>query len=552
MSFNLAAVSERIAEVVPDREALVFRDRRLTHAELRDRTRRLANHLLGAGLGCHRERSELAGHESGQDHLALYLHNGNEYLEGMLGAYKARVAPFNVNYRYVEEELVYLLNDAKARAIVYHDCFAPRVAAVRDQVPTLEVFLQVADESGEALLDGAVRYEEALAAASAERPDVEWSPDDLYILYTGGTTGMPKGVLWRQADILVAALGGRDAATGEVFDSLDRFAERASAGALGNGVPMRVLPSPPFMHGAGHWIALGAWHAGNTVLIQDEPERFHAPDVCRVAERERANLLLIVGDAFGKPLIEALRAERYDLAALQIILSGGAALNASYKQELLELLPHVTIMDSIGSSEAGGQGSTVSNADTGASTGRFLPGPGSVVVSEDFTHLLEPGHEGMGWWAKQGQVPLGYLGDPAKTAKTFPVIDGVRYSVPGDRARLLADGAIELHGRDSQTINSGGEKIFAEEVEHALKQHPAIWDAVVAGRPSERWGQEVVAIVQLAEGARFDEASVLAECEKHLARYKLPKAFVVVDRVLRSPAGKADYRWAKEQAATAG
>jgi fatty-acyl-CoA synthase len=363
---------------------------------------------------------------------------------------------------------------------------------------------------------------------------------------------MPKGVLWRQADILVAALGGRDAATGEVFGSLDRFAERAEAGALGGGIPMRVLPSPPFMHGAGHWIALGAWHAGNTVLIQDEPERFHAPDVCRVAERERANLLLIVGDAFGKPLIEALRAGSYDLAALQIILSGGAALNASYKQELLELLPHVTIMDSIGSSEAGGQGSTVSNADTGASTGRFLPGPGSVVVCEDFTRLLEPGHEGMGWWAKQGQVPLGYLGDPAKTAKTFPVIDGVRYSVPGDRARLLADGTIELHGRDSQTINSGGEKIFAEEVEHALKQHPSIWDAVVAGRPSERWGQEVVAIVQLAEGARFDEGSVLAECEKHLARYKLPKAFVVVDRVLRSPAGKADYRWAKEQAATAG
>ena len=552
MSFNLAAVSERIAEVVPDREALVFRDRRLTYAELRDRTRRLANHLIGAGLGCHRERSELAGHESGQDHLALYLHNGNAYLEGMLGAYKARVAPFNVNYRYVEEELVYLLNDAKARAILYHDCFAPRVAAVRDQVPTLEVFLQVADESGEALLDGAVRYEDALTAASAERPAVEWSPDDLYVLYTGGTTGMPKGVLWRQADILVAALGGRDAATGEVFDSLDRFAERASAGALGDGVPMRVLPAPPFMHGAGHWIALGAWHAGNTVLIQDEPERFHAPDVCRVAERERANLLLIVGDAFGKPLIEALRAERYDLAALQIILSGGAALNASYKQELLELLPHVSIMDSIGSSEAGGQGSTVSNADTGASTGRFLPGPGSVVVSEDFTHLLEPGHEGMGWWAKQGQVPLGYLGDPAKTAKTFPVIDGVRYSVPGDRARLLADGAIELHGRDSQTINSGGEKIFAEEVEHALKQHPAIRDAVVAGRPSERWGQEVVAIVELAEGGRFDEASVVAECEKHLARYKLPKAFVVVDRVLRSPAGKADYRWAREQAATTG
>jgi fatty-acyl-CoA synthase len=545
MTFNLAHLSEIIADAVPDREALVFRDRRFTYADLRNRSRRLANHLIGAGLGCHTERSELAGHESGQDHLALYLHNGNEYMEGMLGAYKARVAPFNVNYRYVEEELVYLLNDARTSAIIYHDCFAPRLAAIRDQVPTLKVLIQVSDDSGEPLLDGAVRYEDALAAASEERPDVEWSPDDLYILYTGGTTGMPKGVLWRQSDILVAALGGRDALTGEVLDSREKMVGRAREGG------MRTMPSPPFMHGAGHWVALAAWHAGNTVVLQDRADRFDADDVCRVMEREAVNTLLIVGDAFGKPLLEAIRKGSHDLSALQIILSGGAALNASYKEALIELLPHVTIMDSIGSSEAGGQGSTMSNRDLGSSTGRFIPGPGSVVVDEPMTAVLEPGHEGMGWWAKQGQVPLGYLGDPAKTAKTFPVIDGVRYSVPGDRARLLADGSIELHGRDSVTINSGGEKIFAEEVEHALKQHPDIWDAVVAGRPSERWGNEVVAVIQLRDGAALDEASLLAECEKHLARYKLPKAFVRVDRVVRSPAGKADYRWAKEQAVNA-
>ncbi|MEE4299949.1 MAG: acyl-CoA synthetase [Pseudomonadales bacterium] len=542
MSFDLGTLSETVADAVHEREALVWGDRRLSYAELQARTRRLANHLVAAGLGCHRERAELAGHESGQDHLALYLHNGNEYLEGMLGAYKARVAPFNVNYRYVEEELVYLLNDAKATAIVYHDCFAERVAAVRDQVPTLRVLLQVADDSGAELLPGAERYEDALAAASDGAPPVTPAPDDLYILYTGGTTGMPKGVLWRQADILVAALGGRDAATGQVLDSLDAFAERARAGG------MRVLPSPPFMHGAGHWIALGAWHAGNTVVIQEHAERFDPDDVISTIERESVNLLLIVGDAFGKPLLEALERREERLESLQVILSGGAALNASYKARLIERLPHVTIMDSIGSSEAGGQGSTVSNAELGASTGKFVPGPGSVVVSEDLTQVLEPGHEGMGWWGKQGQVPLGYLGDAEKTARTFPVIDGVRYSVPGDRARLLADGSIELHGRDSVTINSGGEKIFAEEVEHALKQHPDVWDAVVAGRPSERWGQEVVAVVQLRDGARLDEASLLAECEKHLARYKLPKAFVAVERVLRSPAGKADYRWAKEQA----
>lgn len=541
MTFNLAAVQEAIAAAVPDREALVFRDRRFSYAELTERTRRLANALTAAGLGCHTERADLAPHESGQDHLALYLHNGNEYLEGMLGAFKARVAPFNVNYRYVEEELIYLLNDAKARGIIYHDVFAPRVAAIREQVPSLEVLLQVADDSGEALLPGARRYEEALAAASPARPDLVWSPDDLYILYTGGTTGMPKGVLWRQADILVAALGGRDPADRHIIDSLDEFATRALAGG------MRTLPSPPFMHGAGHWVALGAWHGGNTVVIQDVVERFDADDVCRVIEREKVNLLLIVGDAFGRPLVDALRAGHYDTSPLMLILSGGAALNASYKAALLELIPHVTITDSIGSSEAGAQGSNIATKETGAHTGRFLPGPGSTVVSEDLTRVLEPGHEGMGWWAKAGQVPLGYLHDPTKTAKTFPSIDGVRYSVPGDRARLLADGAIELHGRDSVTINSGGEKIFAEEVEHALKQHPDVYDAVVAGRPSERWGQEVVAVVQMRPGVALDEASLLEECSRHLARYKLPKAFVAVEQVLRSPAGKADYRWAKEQ-----
>ncbi len=541
MTFNLAAVQEAVAAAVSDREALVFRDRRFSYAELTERTRRLANALTAAGLGCHTERADLAPHESGQDHLALYLHNGNEYMEGMLGAFKARVAPFNVNYRYVEEELIYLLNDAKARGIIYHDVFAPRVAAIREQVPSLEVLLQVADDSDEALLPGAQRYEEALAAAAPAKPDLAWSPDDLYILYTGGTTGMPKGVLWRQADILVAALGGRDPLDGHIIGSLDEFATRAAAGG------MRVLPSPPFMHGAGHWIALGAWHGGNTVLIQDIVERFDADDVCRIIEREKINMLLIVGDAFGRPLLDALRAGHYDTSSLMMILSGGAALNASYKEALLELMPHVTITDSIGSSEAGGQGSNVATKDSGALTGRFLPGPGSTVVSEDMTRVLEAGHDGMGWWAKEGQVPLGYLNDPAKTAKTFPTIDGVRYSVPGDRARLLADGAIELHGRDSVTINSGGEKIFAEEVEHALKQHPDVYDAVVAGRPSERWGQEVVAVVQMRQGVTLDEAALLKECSRHLARYKLPKAFVEVAQILRSPAGKADYRWAKEQ-----
>ena len=539
--FNLGVVSEAIAAAFPDQEAIVFRDRRITFGQLNERTRRLANYLLSRGLGVRKPRAELQRWESGQDQLALYLFNGNEYLEGMLGGYKARVAPFNVNYRYVEEELVYLLNNARARAIIYHANFAPRVAAVRAKVPSLEVFIQVADESGNALLPGAVDYETALAQSSPDLPKTQPSPDDLYILYTGGTTGMPKGVLWRQADILVAALGGR-AADGKILESLDEYVERAKT------VSMKMFPAAPYMHGAGHWIALSALHQGNTVFIQSDVERLDPADILSLIEREKINFLQIVGDAFARPIVDAIRNGSYDLSSLGIILSGGAPLNASIKAEILDLLPNVMIIDGLGSSEAGGQGSQISNKMTGASTGKFVPGPDNVVVDEALTKVLAPGHEGMGWWAKRGFVPLGYLDDAAKTERTFVMIGDTRFSVPGDRARHLADGSIELHGRDSVTINSGGEKIFAEEVEHALKHHPAVYDAVVAGRPSERWGQEVVAVVQLRTGARVTDVELSDECAKHIARYKLPKAYVFRDAIVRSPSGKADYRWAKEQA----
>ncbi len=539
--FNIAAVNEAIAAAFPDKEAIVFRDRRITFGQFNERTRRLANYLISRGLGIHKPRSALNRWESGQDQLALYLFNGNEYLEGMIGAYKARVAPFNVNYRYVEEELIYLLNNARARAIIYHANFAARVAAVRDKVPSLEVFLQVADESGAALLPGAVDYEAALAQSSADKPDVEPSPDDLYILYTGGTTGMPKGVLWRQADILVAALGGR-AADGRILETLDAYVERAKS------LSMKTFPAAPFMHGAGHWVALAALHQGNTVYVQSDVERLDPHDVLSLIEREQINFLQIVGDAFARPIVDAIRAGTYDLSSLGIILSGGAPLNASIKAEILELLPNVMIIDGLGSSEAGGQGSQISSRETGASTGKFVPGPDNVVVDEAMTQVLAPGHDGMGWWAKRGYVPLGYLDDAAKTERTFVMIGDTRFAVPGDRARHLADGSIELHGRDSVTINSGGEKIFAEEVEHALKHHPAVYDAVVAGRPSERWGQEVVAVVQLRAGVSTTDAELAEECAKHIARYKLPKAYVYRDAIVRSPSGKADYRWAKEQA----
>ena len=532
MALAVGDVHEAIAATRPDEECLVFRDRRLTWSAVTERTRRLANYLHARGLGCHTERSQLANWQSGQDHLAIYLYNGNEYLESMLGAFKARVAPFNVNYRYVADELIYLLNDARARAIVYHATFAPLLEAVRAHVPTLGVFLQVTDDSGHALLDGAVWYEDALAMSSPDRPPVTPSPDDLYILYTGGTTGMPKGVLWRQGDAWVSCFGGSVDAT-----TLDSAVAEASA-------PLRAVLAPPFMHGAGHWMSMRTWNLGGTIFIQDVPERLDAADLWGLIERERLSFLLIVGDAFARPLLDELDRHTYDLSSLSVLLSGGAPLSAPLKDELLSHLPALMIVDGLGSSEAGGQLSHVS-AGGGATTGTFPWSPGNHVLSAELDRVLEPGHDDLGWLAKSGRLALGYLDDRAKTERTYPVIDGIRYAVPGDRARLRSDMTVELHGRDSQTINSGGEKIFAEEVEAAIKAHPGVYDCVVAGRPSERWGSEVIAIVRVRDSYTVTDAALLAEAELHIARYKLPKAFVFVDEIVRSPSGKADYRWAR-------
>jgi 3-oxocholest-4-en-26-oate---CoA ligase len=540
--FHFAEVNETIAAAIPDREALVWRDRRLTHRVLAERSRRFANVLLARGLRVSRERAQLAGHESGQDHLAIYLYNGNEYVEAMLGAFKARVAPLNVNYRYVDEELTYLFRNSRAKAVVYQAEFAPRIAAIRSALPELTVLIQVADDSGNALLPGAIDYEEALAAASAALPALPHAPDDLYILYTGGTTGMPKGVLWRSADIYASAMGGRRG-DGTELASREEIASHAK-----NGPGLRCLIGPPLMHGAAQWGLFINLGMGSTGFFPDENKKLDPADFLRTIEREKINSMTIVGDAFARPLLDEMARGKYDLSSLLIIGSGGAPLSALNKREFLSLLPQATVLDSIGSSETGMQASNPSNKQTGVTTGEFRPLSGAGVVSADLSRVLAPGDDEMGWFAQRGRVPLGYFSDADKTAKTFPVIDGVRWSVPGDRARYRADGTIEVLGRDSVTINSGGEKIFAEEVEHALKHHPAVFDAVVAGRPSERWGQEVVAVVQLRPGSAATPTELLAECGKHLARYKLPKQFVFRESIQRSPSGKADYRWAREQA----
>ena len=535
--FNLALVNEVITAAIPDREVLVWRDRRLTYGQLGERSRRLASYLHGRGLGVRKDRSLLAGHESGQDHVALYMYNGNEYLESMLGCFKSRTVPVNVNYRYVDDELTYLFSNSQSRAVIYHGCFAERVEKLR---PQLDVLIQVDDGSGADLLPGAVDYEEALAASSPELPDIGHSPDDLYVLYTGGTTGMPKGVLWRQHDVFMNTMGGRVPGVWDAVTSYDEVRERAVAGG-----DLSMVLIPPFMHGAAQWGTFVMMGNGAKVVLPDDNTHVDPADVLRTVERERCTTITVVGDAVARPLLAEIETGRYDLSSLAVISNGSAPLTPAIKERLLEQLPNIFVNDSVGSSETGAQGSHLS-AKGAVRTGTFTPGPGSTVVSEDLTTVLAPGHEGLGWFAQSGWVPLGYLGDPEKTARTFPVIEGTRYAVPGDRARFDAEGAIEVLGRDSVTINTGGEKVFAEEVESAIASHPSVQDVTVCGRPSERWGSEVVAVVQLASEATPEELE--AHAAQAIARYKLPKAWVFVDKVQRSPSGKADYRWARSVA----
>ncbi|MET0702422.1 MAG: AMP-binding protein, partial [Mycobacterium sp.] len=418
--------------------------------------------------------------------------------------------------------------------------FAPTLAAALPDLPPMRL-IHVDDGSGHDPLPGAVRYEELLAAQRPEPLDLALSPDDLYLLYTGGTTGMPKGVLWRQSDIYLNAMGGRAFGTGETVTSLADVVERTQVG----GPPSMTVA--PLMHGAAQWSAFSTLCGGRTFVMPPASTRFDPKQAWATASREQVGSMSIVGDAFARPLVEALENGDYELSSFNALVSGGALFSVGVKERLLELLPHLTILDAGGSSETGSQmGKAASRGNAG--TGRFTPNPGAVVVSADMTRILVPGDPETGWLAQQNLVPLGYLGDAEKSARTFPAIDGIRHSIPGDRARWDADGSIELLGRDSVTINSGGEKIFAEEVEAAIGRHPAVYDVVVVGRPSVQWGSEVVALVQLAPGQSPDSAGIVAEAARHVARYKLPKEVLFCENIQRSPSGKPDYRWAKAQA----
>jgi acyl-CoA synthetase (AMP-forming)/AMP-acid ligase II len=532
--WSLAAVHDVLAEAVPDREMLICGDVRQTFGEVRERTRGLAAFLQERGVGLRKERDGLERWESGQDAVALVLNNGTEYIEAMLGAFRARAVPFNVNQHYRTAELEALLSDVGPRAAVYHRRYGPLLAEVVD--PTDLVLIDVDDGSGVAPLPGSTGFEAAVGSPVGELPTP--SPDDLYLVCTGGTTGRPKAVVWRQADIYVSAMAGAEDATADLI---------ASAAANGGAAPWFALP--PLMHAAAQWTAFCGLHGGSPVLLRDDSDGFSAREVLDLIEREGVFLMSIVGDAYARPLIEELRRGDHDLSSLFVLGTGGAATSDHLKEALLELVPHLTIMDGYGASETGGM-AFGAHSRTNRPEG-FDPAVGATVVSEDRTRVLEPGEEAVGWIARRGRVPLGYLGDPERTEATFPIVDGERLAVPGDRGQRLADGTIRMLGRDSMVVNTGGEKVFVEEVEAVLVTHPGITDALVVGRPSERFGQEVVAVVAPSGEADIDPAELREFVAAEIARFKAPRAVAVCEVVPRHANGKADYQRAREVALTA-
>ncbi len=525
--FTFADTFEVVADTVPDHLALVTEERRLTFAEVDERATRLAHVLQERGVG--------AG-----DHIGLYLYNGTEYVETMLAAWKIRAVPINVNYRYVEEELVYLFDDADLVAVVHHQEFTPRLADVVDQVPGVHTFVCVADGSGADTSSLAtVDYESALAAASAERDFAERSGDDLYLLYTGGTTGMPKGVMWRQEDIFFAAMDLCAMGLADEPSSPEALADRVQTTAG----TMVMATAAPLMHGAAQWAAFICFHQGNTMVLTSS-RHFDPAAIWRMVEAEKVTTMTVVGDAMARPLADELEAnaDAYDLSSFFALGSGGAILSAGVKEQFLRVKPDLVITDSFGASETGANGGGVGSSDEGHP--QFAVNESTTVLDDDL-RPVEPGSGRQGLLARSGRIPLGYYKDEEKTAKTFvhdP--DGKRWVIPGDFATVEADGTITLFGRGSVSINSGGEKIFPEEVEAALKSHPAVFDAIVVGVPDDRFGQRVAAVVAPRPGQEPTLEELAEHARTKIAGYKVPRELHLVDAVTRSPSGKADYRWA--------
>ncbi len=538
---NLAQLHEALAQPLAQRDCIVYGDRRFSWEQVTDRSRRLAQVLRQHGLAIHQEREHLQNWQSGQSHVALYMYNCNEYMESVLGAYKCRSVPFNVNYRYQQKELTYLLENADTQAIVFHGRFAPLLENIKSQLPQIRLWLQVEDGSGTPLMEGALDYEQALADSSPEPMDADVNADDLFMIYTGGTTGMPKGVLWRQQDIFHALIAPLYSEGMSLQDIVNVVVKRQARDKLGSG-----MAPPPFMHASGCCVALGIWFMGYTLVIQSQTDKFDADDVLSTMERENVSSIAIVGDGFGNPLNQQLQQKHYDLSAMRLISTGGAMLSERNKQLFQQHMPEVIIFDVLGSSETGQQGMNISRAGEIASSVNFTMVAGSNLVNDARDALLDEGSDEIGWMAQSGHVALGYYKDADKTALSFPTIDGTRYSIPGDRAEFSGAGQFHLLGRESVTINTGGEKVFAEEVEATIKKLSGIRDVQVIGVASERWGQEVYALVSLNDGHRLTEQDIKDHTRSILADYKAPKQVLILEEIQRTPTGKPNYEWAHD------
>jgi acyl-CoA synthetase (AMP-forming)/AMP-acid ligase II len=537
VEYNLADLFESVVDVVPDREALVYVDhpgtgeeRRLTYAELDAAANRVAHHLLDAGI-------------APGEHLGLHLYNGVEYLQTVLGCLKARIVPVNVNYRYVADELVHLYRDADLAALVFDAEFTERVAAALPRTEKLRHLVRVGvPPDGAPPLD-AMAFTDAEAAASPLRGFARRSADDLFIIYTGGTTGMPKGVMWRQEDLFFAGLGG-GAPTGEPVSRPEELAERVAAG--GDGITF--FPTPPLMHGTSTLTAFIGFNFGQRIVIH---RKFVPHEVLRTIERERVTSVSLVGDAMLRPLIDALNGplKGCDLSSVFSVSSSGAIMSDTVREQFTALAPGVLLLNNFGSSESGFNGTATD--DSGPAAGFRLRVNARTAVVDPVTYEpVPPG--GTGRVAQRGHVPLGYYKDPAKSKETFFRRGGERWVLLGDMATVDEDGIVTVLGRGSQCINTGGEKVYPEEVEQALKSHPDVYDALVAGVPDHRWGNQVTAVVQLRAGVAAPTlAAIQAHCRTRLAGYKIPRRLVIAPEIQRSPSGKADYRWARAVATEA-
>jgi len=536
MEYNLATIFELAADQFADREYIVADGKRCTYAQMDQRANRLAHHLAAQGIGP-------------GDHVGIYAYNCIEWVETLWAVFKLRAVWININYRYVEDELSYIFDNANLKALIFQRSFAERVANVRKAMPQMRHALVIEDGSAPGDVGIAtLEYEAALAGSSPERDFPPRSGDDLYMLYTGGTTGMPKAVVWRHKDVFFALGGGINQVTGEAVSHPQEVLDRGAA------FGMCLLPAAPLMHGASQWAVMGGAFEGRKIVLMGQ---FDAAEVWRLVEREKINGIFITGDAMGRPLIEAwqqVAPGSIDVSSLFLVVSSAVVFSQSVKDQFLAQFPNLMMLDNMGSSETGGTGVLmVEKGKTEMRGGPTVkPGPGSVVLDLETLSPLQPGTGKVGMMARTGYIPLGYYNDEKKTAETFVTApDGARYALSGDHALLEADGTVTVLGRGSVCINSGGEKIFPEEVESAVKSHPEVFDVTVVGVPDERWGSTVAAVVEPRPGATPTLESIQEHCRKHIAGYKLPRVLRLVDKMVRSPSGKPDYRWASARAVEA-